>query len=236
MPQVEWSEKNMRYAICFFPLIGLVIGALEWCVLYVTGLFEMGDLFRTSLMTAVPFLVTGGIHMDGFSDTSDARHSYQSRERKLEIMKDPHVGSFAVFCCIFYTVLYAGALSEVKLTDAFLLAGTFLLSRIFSGIAVTTFPKAKKDGMLRSTADATAKSVKWILIAELVLVTAVLLMLDPVSGGIEAAAGLLFFAYYHRLAIREFGGITGDLAGWFVQMTELILVFVIVLVRLVSGL
>ncbi|MDO4614463.1 MAG: adenosylcobinamide-GDP ribazoletransferase [Lachnospiraceae bacterium] len=229
MPQAEWSEKNMRYSICFFPLIGLIIGLLEWGALCLAAYLDFNPLLRAALLTVIPFLVTGGIHMDGFSDTSDARHSYRTREEKLEIMKDPHVGSFAVFCCVLYLLLYFSVLSEVRVSDAPALTGSFVISRILSGLAVTVFPKAKKDGMLRSTADASAKSVKWILTVELVFTVILMTVLKPAAGGAAAAAALLFFMYYRHVSVREFGGITGDLAGWFLQMTELILTCVIVI-------
>lgn len=57
---------------------------------------------------AVPLLVTGGIHMDGFLDTMDAVHSYGDRSRKLEILKDPHLGAFAVISFGVYMMLYLG--------------------------------------------------------------------------------------------------------------------------------
>lgn len=60
--------------------------------------------------TVLPILLTGGIHMDGFMDTMDALHSYQDRERKLEILKDSHVGAFACLSLICEMFLYAAAL------------------------------------------------------------------------------------------------------------------------------
>ena len=62
---------------------------------------------------AVPLLVTGGIHLDGFMDTTDARSSYGDMEKKLAILKDSHVGAFAVIGCSFYLILSAGAWSEI---------------------------------------------------------------------------------------------------------------------------
>ena len=50
----------------------------------------------------IPVLVTGGIHLDGLLDTADALSSWQTRERRLEILKDSHAGAFAIIVCCGY--------------------------------------------------------------------------------------------------------------------------------------
>ena len=106
MPQSQWSRENMRYALGFFPMVGLVIGLLVWAV---AELFEslgtaQGQLFRVSVLTVLPVLISGGIHLDGFLDVSDAMSSWQERDRRLEILKDSHAGAFAIICCAVYFV------------------------------------------------------------------------------------------------------------------------------------
>ena len=102
VPQFEWNEKNMRYAMCAFPLIGLVIGA-AWCV---CGALPLPGLARAAGFALVPVWVTGGIHLDGYADTCDALSSYGDREKKLEILKDPHCGAFAVIRLCSYFLAY----------------------------------------------------------------------------------------------------------------------------------
>ena len=84
MPNVEWTEERMRYVMCFFPLVGIVQGAALglWLHLALDVLnLSVGAAALTG--AAIPLLVTGGIHMDGFLDTMDAIHSYGDREKKL---------------------------------------------------------------------------------------------------------------------------------------------------------
>ena len=88
VPQFAWNEKNMRYALCAFPLVGLLCGAL-WCV---CGVLPLPAPARAAGFCLVPVWVTGGIHLDGYADTCDALASYGDREKKLEILKDPHCG------------------------------------------------------------------------------------------------------------------------------------------------
>ncbi len=141
VPQFEWNEKNMRYAMCAFPLIGLVCGGL-WCL---CGVLPLPGLARAAAFCLVPVAVTGGIHLDGYADTSDALSSYGDREKKLEILKDSHCGAFAVIrlCC--YFAAYFGLCGSVRFTPRAGLCWTLalVLERALSGFAVAAFPLAK---------------------------------------------------------------------------------------------
>ena len=66
VPQFEWNEKNMRYAMCAFPLIGVVIGA-AWCV---CGALPLPGLAKAAGFALIPVWITGGIHLDGYADTA----------------------------------------------------------------------------------------------------------------------------------------------------------------------
>ena len=119
MPRIEWNKENMKYTMCFFPLIGVVTGA----IIYLAGMFLDGNIFSkvhsgrlmfAAVMTLIPVFVSGGIHLDGFMDTMDALGSWGDKEKKLEILKDSHNGAFAVIgiCCYFTGSL--GVWSEIR--------------------------------------------------------------------------------------------------------------------------
>ena len=95
MPRVDWNEKNMKYAMCFFPLVGGIEGILMLLAGRLLMESGFGKIFVAAVMTLLPILITGGIHMDGFMDTMDALSSYGDREKKLAILKDSHADAFA---------------------------------------------------------------------------------------------------------------------------------------------
>lgn len=95
-----------------FPLVGVIEGCLLGLWLFIAAQFNLSVGIRFLWASAIPFLVTGGIHMDGFMDTMDAVHSYGDRTKKLEILKDPHLGAFAVICAVVYLLLYTGSMYE----------------------------------------------------------------------------------------------------------------------------
>ena len=160
--------------------------------------------------------------MDGFLDTCDALHSYQSRERKLEILKDSHIGAFAVIMLALYGLIFLGGFSEITECRALTVAGAgCFLSRVLSGIAVVGFPSAKQEGTLYLFADkAHKKVVKTALYGQGILCIGFMLWTSFAVGGIAVAAELLTFGYYYWRSKKEFGGITGDTAGYFVTLCE----------------
>lgn len=105
VPQVEWTEENRRYSMCFFPLVGLVIGLAVWGWFALCAKLGIGPFLRGAAAALLPLLISGGIHMDGFMDTLDALASWQPPEKRLEILKDSHTGAFAVMGCAGYLLL-----------------------------------------------------------------------------------------------------------------------------------
>lgn len=221
VPQFEWKEEDMKYMLCFFPWVGAVIGGCVCLWSYLCELFDVGAICRTLMWAAIPLMITGGFHADGFMDTVDAFHSYQPKEKKLEILKDSHIGAFAVIMFALYGMVYMGAFSEIA--DKGLLrvvCGGFFLSRCLSGISVVSFAPAKKDGMLCLFADSSQKAVvKWSLSLQGIACSCFMLW-QSLYAGVVVAAALLAFAYYYYRTKKELGGITGDTAGYFVLLCE----------------
>lgn len=227
VPPADWTKENKAYVMCFFPWVGAVIGALtlgvyslkEW--MHQAG-FGFPDFFFTALLVLIPVWVTGGIHLDGYLDTQDALHSYQSRERKLEILKDPHTGAFAVIAGICYFVLDLGIYSGLTAESVRVIAAGFVLSRALSGLSVVCFPQARKKGMAADFSDgAKKKGSRLVLVLYVIMAAGVMIFAGGVPGvaAVLAAGGV--FLYYVRMTRRIFGGMTGDLAGYFLQLCEI---------------
>ena len=217
VPQFEWNEKNMRYALCAFPLVGVLCGVL-WCV---CASLPLPAMVRAAGFCLIPVWVTGGIHLDGYADTCDALCSYGDTQKKLDILKDPHCGAFAVIRLCSYFVAYFALCCCVQFTPqvgaVWLLA--LVLERALSGFAVAAFPLAKDTGLAHTFATAADKqTVRRFLCG---LSALLVLALAALGGGGLAAAALLALWRYYFVAKRQFGGITGDLAGWFLQRAEL---------------
>lgn len=230
MWRVDWNEKNMKYALCFFPVVGVVIG----CVSFLVGnlLLHIGcnALCFAGSMTLLPILISGGIHMDGFMDTMDARSSYGDRERKLEILKDSHAGAFAILGLGCYLVFSLAVWSEVTKEKLPVIAAGFVLSRAMSGFSVVNFRAARTSGLGKTFQDGAQKRrVSIVMILWFLLAGAGMVVVGGILGCAAILAALLVFWYYHHVAMKEFGGMTGDLAGYFLELCELMIVVAVVL-------
>ncbi|MBR2540307.1 MAG: adenosylcobinamide-GDP ribazoletransferase [Mogibacterium sp.] len=228
MPHFEWRDEDMKYSMSCFPWVGAVIGLVYY------GIYALGvrlDLPVTAvclLMTAVPLIITGGFHVDGFMDVSDALSSYRTREQKLEILKDPHIGAFAVIRLCITGLIYIASLAIVlsseraKLLTAALAAG-FFLARGLSALAVLTFRSARNEGMLFYEAQTAGAGRKSNLVIVSIWLAAVMIFIGYFGypyGFLTVCAAVMSFAWYKAKSYKEFGGITGDTAGWFVTVCE----------------
>ena len=228
VPRFEWKEEDMRYSLSAFPLVGAVIGLVFFGVYRCAQYFALPDTAAALLLTAVPLIITGGFHVDGFMDVSDALSSYKSKEEKLAILKDPHIGAFAVIRLAICGLIYTASLIMVLASDGAPglipgIAAGFVLSRCLSAQSVLNFKSAKKEGMLyyEATSAAGGRKVN-ITIVSIIAVIAVWFMafFAWTAGSLLMAAALLSFIWYKYISYKEFGGITGDTAGYFVVICE----------------
>lgn len=223
VPQFEWTARNTQYAICFFPAVGLICGAalLGWYAL--CAVLEISAILFALVAACLPLLLTGGIHMDGYMDTVDALASHQARERKLEILKDSCCGAFAVIYCGVYLLLSVGLFYENYFAQQiYVLVPMFIASRALSALCAVTMPNARRAGMLCAFTEQANKIRAAVAMAIAFLFAAVgMVIISPVTGAAGVLFGLISMLCYRRMAMKQFGGATGDTAGFFLQVCEL---------------
>ncbi|MBE6009088.1 MAG: adenosylcobinamide-GDP ribazoletransferase [Lachnospiraceae bacterium] len=237
MPQADWEAANMRYVMCFFPLVGAAIGAVVFGVSKLCAWLSVPALLTAIVLILLPILISGGIHLDGFMDVCDAVGSRQEPARKLEIMKDSHVGSFAVLGLVVLLLLNLGAWYEIPIECLQVLGIGFVLSRAMSGYLVIREKAARKDGLNAMFSGAAEKNrtkiVLWIYMAACV----VFMLIASVPAGIAACVvAFVCLAAMPQMAKRQFGGWTGDVAGYFLQICEVAMAIAAVVVwHIVAG-
>ena len=240
MPQVEWREENMRWMMCFFPLIGVAIALVLAAWFWICGAAGFGSVLFAAGVALLPVAVTGGIHLDGFCDVVDAQSSHAEPERKREILKDPHTGAFASMGVAAYLVLYTAIATELSpdWRIAVLLGGMHVASRCLSGLATILFPTSASKGMLSMFHEAGSKRVvAVVLVIELVACALVMAFGGTVPAACAMlACGLMCWALLFPFAKTQFGGMSGDLAGFFLQVAELVMLAALVVVVKVVGL
>jgi adenosylcobinamide-GDP ribazoletransferase len=224
MPKFNWASEDMKYHLIFFPFVGAVIGGLEYLWMLLTDKYQIEHLAFVAIAMVIPILVTGGFHLDGFMDTSDALASWGDQEKRLEILKDSHVGAFAIIrLSALGLILFAAVLSmDSQAFTAWLFS--FFAARAVSGICVVSSKKAKKDGILSTSAEtADDRAVIVCLALEFILCVLIAGALLQWYWTVSLLALAISLLYYINMAYTKFGGITGDLAGWFVCNSEVLM-------------
>lgn len=223
MPKVDWKKENMRFVLCFLPLVGAVLGLLWYLLFRLLIYIGAGTTARACLLTALPILLSGGIHVDGYMDTMDARNSWGSREKKLMILEDSHIGAFSVIMTIVYYLLMLASVSEVNAEYALIAAFGFAYSRSLTGTAMVYMPGNKREGMAYTFTEASDKpKVRIALLVSNVLWSAMMIIVSPYAGFAAVAAGALWALIFCRKMEREFGGLSGDLCGCLILELELV--------------
>lgn len=224
-PRVKWDGEAMKISIAFLPWVGAVIGLAVWGWQLICRYFGVGQSLFAAGAAALPVFLTGGIHLDGYCDTSDALSSWQDKARRLEILKDPHVGAFAVIRVCLYLLLEFALLAELyarSLDTGF--GWVFIISRCFAASGAMFFKKARADGMLSDFTRHTDRPLAGILLAFFSVASMAGLARSAFP---QCLAGLALCVPvtlgYRKMAAKYFGGITGDTTGFFLQKIELTL-------------
>lgn len=225
LPQGPWNEDLRRRSVAYLPLVGLVIGLIWWAAAALAKAL-LPQYLAAALMAALPLLITGFIHLDGFMDASDAMLSWRSCEDRIKILKDVHVGSFSVVMLVLLAMFQFAACMSVK--KLFPLCMLPVLSRAGSAYSVLKIaplghseyaaPAEDQDGFARSAIFAAVGA----------------LLLLPVFSGFGAllcgCAALLSYAIAMRWCVKTLGGVSGDLAGFALTVSELCGLLVLALI------
>ena len=221
-PYPHWDSGKRPAMLACFPLIGLVIGAI-WCLFaWLIGLMGGLGLFGPLVLAFLPYLLTGFIHLDGFMDCCDAILSRRDLPERQRILKDSHVGSFAVIC-VGMLLMAAFALmvtADTAGTRALLLLPLPLAARCPSALAVMTLEPMGTSGYsgdFRQGVTASHRTAVTVMLA-------LALVVPPVLGGLPglscAAAALgAFLCILHGR--KQLGGMSGDISGLAVTVGEL---------------
>ena len=224
-PMKIWDENARDKQLLFLPFIGAEIGLL-WFALAKLCLFLSIPLFLTAFILAVyPFVISGYIHLDGFMDVTDAVKSYRSLEKRREILKDSHVGAFAVIGCIILFIGQFAVFASMKLTNAAALIFIPIVSRCCSSLVLNTFKKISES---QYVGVAKNKSQIVVLTAQLLLI----LVLSFIVCGKKAIAVLAVIAGYALAlskAYKSLEGVNGDVAGYALTISEFCGVLVLAL-------
>lgn len=213
-----WDENARDKMLLFLPLVGLEMGILWWGLAWLTRLLGLSALIRGLVLAVYPFLVTGFLHLDGFMDVTDAVKSCRELSRRREILKDSHVGSFAVINLALLILIQFALLASVPERAPFgvlcLIPG---ISRCGSALAVTLLPPMSTSQYARQQRNKTHA----FLIAGMALLFLMAGFLAWGRYGFVLVGTAIGYALALRRGYQSLQGMNGDIAGYALTMGEL---------------
>lgn len=221
------ATNGMASARAWFPVVGLILGGILAAVdLMVSSAFSIvgpNDSTVPSLLPAVVLTVTlvvltRALHIDGFMDCCDALFGGFDRERRLRILRDPHVGAFAVtgvVCLLLLKVTATASLAQpVRL---WILLVFPCLSRWSVTLAMELFPYVRSRGIGTSFLGDVRK---WQIFFALFVTLIAAFALAGLAGLILFVTVSLAAWMVAAWASRLLGGVTGDVYGAIIEVSE----------------
>ena len=222
-----WDEKARDKMLLFLPMVGLKIG-IFWAVLaWLCGLFNLPVMVTGLILCAYPYIVTGLIHLDGYMDVTDAVKSWRDLERRREILKDSHVGSFAVIGIVLLMIAQFAFFSSAP-ADANVLILLFVpaVSRCCSALAITGLKP------MSTSQYAAQKKPKAYLVVLTMMLCVFLVAGFLLCGryGFALLGCMVGYGLALRRGYRSLDGMNGDISGYALTIGELCAVAVYALI------
>jgi len=227
--EVPWEAKTARWSVRMFPVVGVLVGSVQAIIYWLFVQTPVSPLFLSLSLLFLAIFLSGGLHAEGWMDVSDAFFSYRDKERRLDIMKDSRVGAFAVLSIIFllsfrfvflYEVMHQHVAPVVFIVVPF-------FSRSFMSLLLLYGKLAKPTGMAAAFREHVTKGDARFIIVLLSIGIAGFSVVRPVETILLAIGAFFSLLGARSFYERQFGGITGDMLGAFVEGTEVWLWFIL---------
>lgn len=245
---IEWDEEFAAKSVTYFPIVGILIG----CILAVMY-FILSFIFPTNIITILIIIIgivlVRGLHLDGFMDTTDGLFGGKNKEDRLRIMNDSCVGSFGVVAIVLLIMFKFVLISEIlnlslpKFFVAQILMLMPALGRYAMIIPMVIYPYARTDGTAHFTKFVRKKE---ILIATLLMLLSLMLLFGLSTNfnfhyvvlllmllTVLVIASIVFSLLLSKYIASKIDGMTGDTYGAITEISEVCVLFLVVLMVVV---
>ncbi len=225
-----WEDSVRSLMIVMFPFVGTIIGVVWAFVGFLLDKLNCPMIFSAAVLTVTPYILTGGIHLDGFMDCCDAIFSRRPLEKRREILKDSHVGSFAVIhLAMLFLISFGAFASRNGSENIWLLVIICTVSRAASAIGVSTLRPMGHSEYAGNFQQGIKKINIVSLVATLIVATVVSFFVGSFVGLAASVATVLGYAIFSAYAFKNLDGFSGDVTGFGHTLGELCGVIVLML-------
>lgn len=216
----DFTEAKLNRACLYFPVVGLLLGVVAATVFFVVDHIFSSAVVAVVISMAVTILITGGLHEDGLADCADGFGGGQTVEDVLRIMKDSHLGSFAVLAL--FSVLAVKAASLSALADAGQVLGALVFAHVLSRWFAISFMLDLVYVRSQGKAQPLARQLTGLEWLTAGLPALPLLLFCPWLSLLTLVVTLLVLRLAAGAWLKcRLGGYTGDVLGGLQQLSEL---------------
>ena len=212
------------YTVMFYPLVGVFIG------LILVGIFlalqtSIPTMHLSIIIFSLLVVITGAIHLDGFSDTIDGL--FVSKEKSLEVMKDPHTGGMGMIFSVVFLLLKASSIVSLLSIDTkliYFLPIILMLSRFNAVLAIYFYPYVSKNGIASLAKDE-------LKLSQVLIAVSYVTLFNFLYNSLFLLLSSLVILYVISLFFKKrYGGFTGDIYGFSIEVSELVMLNILILV------
>jgi len=217
--QYELDGRIIAGSVLFYPLVGLVVGLILWLVAFLLGgIFS--SLVLSAILVLVWVVVTGALHLDGLADCADAWvGGLGSKERTLEIMKDPASGPVAVVSLLVLLLLKFALLEALVSQQAY---GSLIFAPLFGRMAAITLllttSYVRPGGLGEALSTGLSRRKAWL---QIMVIGLLLIFISPVIVLPVLLLTMGTFLLWRWMMMKRLGGCTGDTLGAMIELIEL---------------
>jgi len=216
----DFSSDRMRRAVRYFPLVGLMLGAVLAAV-YALSALVFPPVVSALLVVALGVRLTGALHEDGLADVADGLGGGLTRERALEIMRDSRIGSYGTVTLGLVLAIKVAALAHIGTAVWAALIGAQGLSRLATVVMMVRLPYARAEGKAAFAEAGPGRDGMRIALATGAAAAAILAAGAGLGAALTAViAALVVLIWFERVLRRRLGGHTGDALGAVQQLCE----------------
>ncbi|QLF70761.1 adenosylcobinamide-GDP ribazoletransferase [Peteryoungia desertarenae] len=219
-------DGRLTKTVAAFPLAGLLLSLPAAFLMLILLSLHTSALLVALMAITIQIFITGGLHEDGLSDTTDGLGAGRDRQRALEIMKDSRLGSYGALAMILSLGLRVTALAAIAANlPAISAALVFVAASVGSRALIvwhwSTLPPARPDGVASGAGQPEPEATRFALLSGLALVAVTTLPAITFATflGAIVAAIMAAFAFTSNVR-RRLGGQTGDTIGACQQIAE----------------
>lgn len=213
------TEQEIGHSLAYYPLVGVLIGMLVISLGWLLSSFSTPWINAAIMLTAW-VLLTGGLHLDGLSDSADAWvGGMGDHDKTLAIMKDPYCGPMGVIAIVLVMLLKITALHTlIQAGEWAVLLASIILARTMLVLLFLTTHYVRNIGL--GACLAAHHSRRWCIAIVIAVLLCTTLLIQ--NGYVLILVTLTMFLFLRHVMLKRIGGTTGDTAGALVELSEVI--------------